>query len=173
MSKLRTFLPALAAALLVGTAAAAAGSVAFDAGTFDAFASDDGYITLVRDGDTLTIGFDEAYDERLGSLPATMEGDALPLDSDFDEDRLTQSDSLGLYGGLPVSTDPWSVTVEVEGDGAAIHQAVLMRLADLGVDAQGGGSGPVFSYALSDGDAAWRLAITPSSKSTVIHLRGN
>ena len=172
MSKLRTFLSALAVALLIGTAAAA-GSVAFDAGTFDAFASDDGYITLVRDGDVLIIGFDEAYDERRGSLPATMEGDALPLDGDFDEDRLTQSDSLGLYGGLPVHTDTWSVTLEVEGDGAAIHQAVLMRLADLGVDAQGGGSGPVFGYALSDGDVSWRLAITPSSSSTLIHLRAN
>lgn len=168
MSKLRTLLSALAAALLIGTAAA--GGVAFDAGAFDAFDTDDGYVDLRLDGDVLTITFDEDQ----GSLPATMEGDALPLDDDFDEDRLTKSDSLGLYGGLPVDTDVWSVTVEVEGDGPAIHEAVMARLAELGIDAQEQfPGGAVLSYALSAGEASWHLAITPKASGAVLHLRGD
>jgi hypothetical protein len=160
-------------ALLFGLAAA--GGVVFDASTFDAFgddsSDDEGYVDLFLVDGTLVFAFDEIE----GSIPAKLEGDALPLDSDFDEDRLWADDALALYGGLAVSTDTGMVTIEAEGDGAAIHEALMARLADLGVQAvedfQSGG--PVFSYALSHGDDAWRLAVTPYNDTAVIFLRAN
>jgi len=164
---LATPLLTLLIALLFGLAAA--GGIAFDDSSFDAFDEDEGYVDLFLDGDTLVLTFDEVE----GSLPATMEGDALPLDGDFDEDRLWADDALALYGGLPVSTDVGVVTFEAEGDGEAIHRALLARLAELGVkaveDFQSGG--PVYSYALSHGDDTWRLGVTPVSDSALITVR--
>ena len=154
------------AALTVGTAAAS--GIAFDASAFDAFASDDGYVDIVRDGDTLIVTFDEAR----GDLPATMEGDALPLDGDFDAYRLATRDALALYGGLAVQSGTDWLTVDVEGDPVAVHDALLARLAAMNVVAEEDfAGGKVASYRLSDGDATWRLSLSPYGDHAVIHIQ--
>jgi hypothetical protein len=168
-TRLVTPLLTLLVALLFGLAAA--GGVAFDDSSFDAFDEDEGYVDLFLVDGTLIFAFDEIE----GSIPAKLEGDTLPLDSDFDEDRLWADDALALYGGLAVTTGTGMVTIEAEGDGAAIHEALMARLADLGVQAvedfQSGG--PVYSYALSHGDDAWRLGVTPYHDTAVIFLRAH
>jgi len=154
------------AVLAIGTAAAA--GIAFDASGFDAYASDEGYVDLVRDGDTLIVTFDEGR----GDLPATMEGEALPLDEDFDEYRLVTRDALALYGGLAVQSGSDWLTIDVEGDPVAVHDAVLARLAGLGIAAEEDvAGGKIASYRLSDGDAAWRLSISPYGDHAVIHIQ--
>lgn len=172
-TRLVTPLLTLLVALLFGLAAA--GGVAFDASTFDPFGDEDtddeGYVELFLADGTLVFAFDEIE----GSIPAKLEGDTLPLDSDFDEDRLWADDALALYGGLAVSTGTGMVTIEAEGDGVAIHEALMARLADLGVraveDFQSGG--PVYSYALSHGNDTWRLGVTPYGETAVIYLRAD
>ena len=166
MTRLRSLLLALiASALVLGTASAA--GVAFDASAFDPFDEDEGYIDFMLEDGVLTVTFDEA----MGAIDATMEGDALPLDGDLDEDRLSRDDALALYGGLPVSTTPTSVTVEAEGDGQAVHDAVLARLADLGLSAEETApGGPVRSYRVTHGDDAWTVSITPRDSFAVIHV---
>ena len=154
------------AALTIGTAGAS--GIAFDASGFDAYASDEGYVDLVRVGDTLIVTFDEAR----GDLPATMEGDALPLDGDFDAYRLATRDALALYGGLAVQSGSDWLMVDVEGDPVAVHDAVLARLASLNVVAEEDfAGGKVASYRLSDGDAAWRLSVSPYGDRAVIHIQ--
>lgn len=156
----------LLAALTIGTAAAS--GIVFDASAFDAFESDEGYVDLVRDGDTLIVTFDEAR----GDLPATMEGEALPLDGDFDDYRLVTRDALALYGGLAVQSGSGWLTIDVEGDPAAVHDAVLARLAQLNVVAEEDvAGGKIASYRLSDGDAAWRLSMSPYGDHAVIHIQ--
>jgi hypothetical protein len=168
-TRLLTSLLTLLSALLIGVGVAA--GVTFDDSSFDAFDEDEGYIDLFLEGDTLVVTFDEVE----GHLPATMDGDALPLDGDFDSDRLGSDDALALYGGLPVATGAGMVIVEVEGDSETIHEALMARLADLGVQAtenfQSGG--PVYSYALTRGDATWHLAVTPFHERAVIYLGAN
>ncbi|MDZ7706594.1 MAG: hypothetical protein U5J97_01630 [Trueperaceae bacterium] len=156
----------LLAALAIGTASAS--GIAFDASAFDAFDSDEGYVDLIRDGDTLIVTFDE----KRGDLPATMEGDALPLDEDFDEFRLVTRDALALYGGLAVQSGADWLTIDVEGDPSAIHDAVLARLAQLGVTAEEDfAGGKVASYRCSDGEAEWRLSFSPYGDHAVIHIQ--
>jgi uncharacterized protein len=166
MTRIRNLLLALiASALVFGTASAA--GVAFDASAFDPYDEDEGYIDLVLEDGMMTVTFDES----MGSLDATMEGDAMPLDSDVDEYRLGQADALALYGGLPVSTTPTSVTVEVDGDGQAIHDAVLARLGDLGLSAEEMYlGGPVRTYQVTHGEDAWLVAITPRTDFAVISI---
>jgi len=166
MTRLRTLLLALFASVLVLGTASAAG-VDFDASAFDAYDSDEGYIDLVVEDGTMIITFDEG----MGSLDATMEGGSLPLDDDVDEYRLRDSEALGLYGGLPVSTTAISVTVDVEGDGHAIHDAVLARLGDLGLSAEEiFAGGPVRTYDVTHGDDAWLVAIAPSGEHATISI---
>lgn len=166
MTRLRNLLLALIAAVLVLGTASAAG-VAFDASTFDPFEEDEGYIDLMLEDGVLTVTFDED----MATIDATMEGDALPLDEDLDDERLGRADALALYGGLPVSTTTLSVTVEVDGDGQAIHDAVLARLSDLGLSAEEiFAGGPVRTYNVSNGDDAWLVAITPRGTYAVISL---
>lgn len=169
MTRLRTLLLALiASALVLGTASAA--GVAFDASAFDPYDEDEGYIDLVLQDGTLVVTFDEA----MGSIDATMEGGALPLDGDLDEDRLNRADALALYGGLPLSTTATSVTVEADGDGQAIHDAVLARLSDLGLSAEETApGGPVRSYRVTRGDDAWTVSITPRDSFAVIHVQAD
>jgi hypothetical protein len=162
-----TLVLTLLATLLFGFAAAA--GVAFDDDAFDAFDEDEGYVDLMLENDTLVITFDEEE----GSLPATMSGDALPLDGDLEEDRLRGQDALALYGGLPVATSPGVVTIDVDGEASEIRMAVLDRLAALGIQATETfePGGPVFSYALSRGDAAWTLSIADNAQGATIDLR--
>ncbi len=156
----------LLAASAIGTAAAS--GIAFDASAFDAFDSEEGYVDLVRDGDTLIVTFDE----KMGELPATMEGDALPLDDDFDDYRLVTRDALALYGGLAVQSGTDWLTVDVEGDPSAIQDAVLARLGQLGITAEEDfAGGKVASYRCSDGDAEWRLSFSPYGDHAVIHFQ--
>lgn len=156
----------LLVALTIGTAAAS--GIAFDASAFDAFDSDEGYVDLVREGDTLIVTFDEAR----GDLPATMEGDALPLDGDFDAYRLVTRDALALYGGLAVQSGADWLTIDVEGDPVAVHDALLARLARLNVMAEEDfAGGKIASYRLSDGDAEWRLSVSPYGDHAVIHIQ--
>lgn len=158
----------LSALLLAALTTAAASGIAFDASAFDAFESDEGYVDLVRDGDTLIVTFDEAR----GDLPATMEGEALPLDGDFDDYRLATRDALALYGGLAVQSGSDWLTIDVEGDPAAVHDAVLARLARLNVAAEEDfAGGKIASYRLTDGDAVWRLSMSAYGDHAVIHIQ--
>lgn len=167
MTRIRTLvLTLIAFTLVLGTAAAA--GVAFDAHGFDAYEEDEGYVEIVRNGDVLTVVFDEA----MGSLPATMVGATLPLDGDLDAFNLLTDTALALYGGLLVVTSPTTVLIEVEGDAGAIHDALLARLNALGVIVGVEHfAGPIRNYDLSDGEASWRLAFTGSGTGAVIHLQ--
>lgn len=167
MTRIRTVLLVLAvSALGLGTALAA--GVAFDSHGFDPFDSEEGYVDLVLDEDVLTFVFDEEE----GSLPATMTGEALPLDDDFDEDRLFSPRALALYGRLPVGMTPTSVLVEVEGDGQEIAQALLARLDELGLAySECFAGGPICSYDVTQGDMHWMLSITPTGRHALIHLQ--
>lgn len=167
MTRIRTVRLVLAVFVLaLGTAMAA--GVAFDAHGFDPYDSDEGYVDLVLEDDVLTFVFDE--DE--GSLPATMSGESLPLDADFDEDRLFGPRALALYGGLPVGVTPTSVVVELEGDGDAISEALLARLGELGLEAtECFAGGPICSFDVTRGDMHWMLSITPTGTHALIHLQ--
>jgi len=154
------------ALLFVGTAFAA--GVAFDDANFDPFDEDEGYVDLFLDGDVLTFTFDEVE----GSIPGTLEGDALPLDGDLDEDFLLRPDSLALYGGLPVGTTPTSVVMDLDGDGFAIHDAILARLDGLGLAyAEIYEGGPVRTYDVTHGEDTWLLSITPSGSHATVYLQ--
>lgn len=167
MTNIRMILSALVLSfLLLGSALAS--DVVFDASAFNAYGSDDGYVDLVRDGDTLVVTFDESR----GSLPANMEGAALPLDDDLDAFRLGTRDALALYGGLAVQSGSGWLTIDVDGDATDVHEALLARLGELGIAVEeDAADGPIASYQLSHGDAAWYLAFTPNGDSAVIHLR--
>ena len=159
MARTRTLLATLLVALL-GTGLAFA-QVEWDTTGFDPYEEDEGYVDLQLDGSTLvlTLGTEE------GAIPATIEGDTLPLDEDFEEDRLRDRGALGVYGGMPVtvspnSTTPTSVTAEVEGDPRAIEQALVNRARELGLTVQDPEvPGGVMGYRLSDGENNWRLSI--------------
>ncbi|MDZ7706595.1 MAG: hypothetical protein U5J97_01635 [Trueperaceae bacterium] len=167
MTRIRTVLLVMAvSALVLGTAVAA--GVAFDSQGFDPFESEEGYVDLVLEDDVLTFVFDEEE----GSLPAMMTGEALPLDDDFDDDRLFSPRALALYGGLPIGMTPTSVLVDLEGDGEAIAQALLARLDELGLEySECFAGGPICSYDVTRGDMRWLMSITPSGTHAVVHLQ--
>lgn len=169
MLRIRTVLLALVASALVFGSALAAG-VMFDASAFDAFAEDhdEGYVDLFLDGDMLIVTFDEEE----GHLPATLVGDTLPLDDDY-EDLITGSESVVLYGGLPVGITPTTVTMDLEGDAMVIRDAILTRLGELGMTAsECFEGGPICTYDVWHGDAHWLLSITPRGDHAVVYLQG-
>jgi len=169
MTRIRTVLLVLAvSAFSLGTVVAA--GVAFDSSGFDPFDTEEGegYVDLVLEDDVLTFVFDEEE----GSLPAMMTGETLPLDEDFDEDRLFSPRALALYGGLPVCITRSSVLIDVEGDGQAITQAVLARLGVLDLEySECFAGGPICSFDVTHGDMHWMLSITPAGTRALIHLQ--
>jgi len=167
MLRIRNVLLVLAvSAFALGTVMAA--GVAFDPSGFDAYDSEEGYVDLMLEDDVLTFLFDEEE----GSLPATMTGDALPLDDDLDEDRLFSPRAVALYGGLPVGMTRTSVVVDVDGDGQAITQALLARLDELGLEySECFAGGPICSFDVTHGDDHWLLSVTPGGTHALIHLQ--
>lgn len=170
MLRIRTVLLALVASALVFGSAWAAG-VAFDASGFDPFAedNDEGYVDLFLEDDMLTIVFDEEE----GHLPATLVGETLPLDDDFDEELVTGSEALALYGGLPVGITPTTVIMDLQGDASAIRDAFLERLGELGMTtSECFEGGPICTFDVWHGDAHWLLSITPRGDHAVVYLQG-
>ncbi len=167
MSRLHRVLLALVVPVLVFGTALAAG-VAFDATGFDGFEEDEGYVDLMLEDDVLTIVFDEVE----GAIPAMMEGDSLPLDEDFEDERLTRADSLALYGGLPVGTTPNTVIIEVDGSAPAIREALMARLAEYQIESsECFEGGPVCTYELSKGDMHWLMSFTPHGAHSTLYLQ--
>lgn len=168
MLRIRTALLAVVTfALIAGTALAA--GVVFDASAFDAFDGEEGYIDLMLEGDVITVVFTEAE----GHLPAKLVGDTLPLDEDFDEDRITGPRAMALYGGLPLGITPTSLTMDVEGDAQEIGRAILERFTELGMTtSECFEGGPICTYDVTHGEAHWLLAITPLGEHAVVYLQG-
>jgi hypothetical protein len=168
MLRIRTALLAVVTFALIAGSALAAG-VVFDASGFDPFEEDEGYVDLMLEGDVITI----VLEVEEGHLPAKLVGETLPLDDDFDEDLVTGSGALALYGGLPVGTTRSSVTMDVEGDARAISRAILDRLVELGMTtSECHEGGPICTYDVFHGDAHWLLAITPRGDHAVVYLQG-
>jgi hypothetical protein len=168
MLRIRTVLLAVLAAALVAGSALAAG-VVFDAGGIDPFDEDEGYVDLILEGDVLHVVFDAEE----GHLPAKLVGETLPLDGDFDEDRVATPRGLVLYGGLPVGITPTSVTMDVEGDASEIGAAILDRMVELGMTtSECFEGGPICTYDVFHGEDHWLLAITPLGEHAVVYLQG-
>lgn len=167
MLRIRTLLLALVASALVFGSAFAAG-VAFDASGFDPFDDDEGYVDIFLDGDVITF----ALQAQEGHLPATVSGSSLPLDDDFDEDLLTSADALALHGGLPIATTVTTVTVDLEGDGQAIRDAVLARLSELGLSmSECYEGGPICTFEVTHGEDHWLLSITPKGTHAIVYMQ--
>jgi hypothetical protein len=168
MLRIRTALLAVVTFALIAGSALAAGLV-FDASGFDPFEEDEGYVDLMLEGDVITVVFSETE----GHLPAKLVGDALPLDEDFEEDRIASPRALALYGGLPLGITPTSLTMDVEGDARAISRAILDRLVELGMTtSECHEGGPICTYDVWHGEAHWLLAITPLAEHAVVYLQG-
>lgn len=159
------FVLALAASL---GSAFAISQIAWDPAGFDAFGEDEGYIDFALDEDTLVVTFDDEE----GAIPATMEGDALPL-ADLDEDRLRDPNSLALYGGLPIDVGPNYVTVELDGEPQVIDEAIMSRLSDLGLQTEEiETTERVFHlWRLTSGENAWQLSLSHVGGGTLMYLR--
>lgn len=174
MNRFRLVYAALMVLALALVAAAAASDAIWVESEFDPFASgnDSAYIELEMHGDALAFVMHASE----GSLPAEVSSDLLPLDDAVftDDSGLMETEHpVALYGGLAVETGVGWVAVQLEGDGDTIHDAILARLADLGVRAEEDGmiGGPVRSYLLSDGGDAWRIAISPNGEGALVHLQ--
>lgn len=167
MLRIRTLLLALAAFALVLGSALAAG-VAFDASGFDPFEEDEGYVDVMFEDGVITFVF--AVEE--GHLPATMEGETLPLDDDFSEDLLNSDEALALYGGLPIGITPTTVSLDLEGDAPAIRDALMARFTELGLTMsecfQGG---PICTFDVTHGEDHWLLSITPQAGHAIVYLQ--
>ncbi len=148
---------------------ASASGVGFDASALDVFEAEEAYVDFVLDGDTLLIILDDVE----GALPATMTSDFLPLEEDsVDETLLDNRDAMALYVGLPVSEDPFSVTVRVEGNHAEVAEAVLARLAALGITCNECFiGGPIASYNLTSDVGSWSFSMYENAAETVLHIR--
>ena len=153
--------------LVLGTAAAS--GVDFDASALDVFEAEEAYIDFVLDGSTLKLILDDVE----SAIPATMTSDFLPLEEDSVADTLLDNpDAMSLYVGLPVTEDPFSVTVRVEGNHNEIVEAVIARLTNLGVMCNECFlGGPVGTYNLMNEAGAWELSMYENAAETVIHLR--
>jgi hypothetical protein len=156
----------VATALVLGTAFAA--GVDVDASAFDPYESDEGYVDLVLEDDVLIFTFDETE----GAIPGSMEGDALPLDEDFEEELLHGVAGLALYGGLPVGMTPNTVILELDGEGPAIRDAILARLDELGLEyGECFAGGPICSFDVTHGESHWLLSITPRGTHAMVYLQ--
>jgi hypothetical protein len=167
MLRIRTALLAVVTFALIAGSALAAGLV-FDASGFDPFEEDEGYVDLMLEGDVITVVFAEAE----GHLPAKLVGETLPLDADFDEDRITGPRAMALYGGLPVGITPTSITMDLEGDASEIRSAILERFVELGMTtSECFEGGPICTFDVTHGEAHWLLAITPLGDHAVVYLQ--
>lgn len=174
MTRIRTLRPVGFATVLfsivlgLASAAVASDAIWID-DRFDPFDDDSANVEILKDGDVLAFVLQAAA----SSLPAEMSSDILPLDDDLDDALLEPEHAITLYGGLNADAGAGWVAVQLEGDGAAIHDAILQRLSDLGVSAEEDAmiGGPIRSYQLSDGNASWRIAISPNGDGALVHLQ--